>query len=107
MRRHTKHIAFKRIASDVLDHIDAILARWLPGGQLQSEEYIVRNPTRADRRLGSFSINAHRSCWADFATGNRGGDLISLAAYLFQVSQAEAAIRLATLLGVSSYDDAR
>lgn len=107
MRRHTRHIAFKRIASDALDHIDAILARWLPDGQLQSEEYVVRNPTRADKQPGSFSINVRRGCWADFATGDRGGDLISLAAYLFQLSQAEAAVRLATLLGVSPYDDER
>ena len=40
------------------------------------------NPTRADRRPGSFSVNTRTGRWADFATGDRGGDVVSLAAYL-------------------------
>jgi hypothetical protein len=39
--------------------------------------------------------------WGDFATDDRGGDLISLAAHLFRLSQAEAALRLAHMLGVA------
>jgi len=40
--------------------------------------------------------------WCDFATGDRGGDVISLAAYLFNLSQAEAARRIAAMLGISA-----
>jgi len=32
--------------------------------------------------------------WADFATGDKGGDIVSLLAYLQGVSQSEAARRL-------------
>ena len=39
--------------------------------------------------------------WADFATGDRGGDAISLAAYLFGLSQADAARRVSTMVGLS------
>jgi hypothetical protein len=38
--------------------------------------------------------------WADFATGDRGGDVVSLAAYLSHLKQSEAAEKLAGMLGV-------
>jgi len=38
--------------------------------------------------------------WADFATDDKGGDVISLAAYLSGLSQAEAARELARALGI-------
>ena len=38
--------------------------------------------------------------WADFATGDKGGDVVSLAAYLSGTGQTEAARALADMLGV-------
>jgi len=38
--------------------------------------------------------------WSDFATGDKGGDVISLAAYLSGTGQVEAACALAEMLGV-------
>ena len=49
---------------------------------------------------GSFRLNLLTGRWADFAIGVGGGDLISLAAYLFGIGQAEAAVRIADMLGV-------
>lgn len=77
-----------------------ILRRWLPEGQRQGSEYLALNPHRDDRHLGSFRINLRTGRWADFATGDKGGDVISLAAFLFGLSQAVAARRLAIMLGV-------
>ncbi len=77
-----------------------ILRRWLPEGQRQGSEYLALNPHRDDRHLGSFRINLRTGRWADFATGDKGGDVISLAAFLFGLSQAVAARRLANMLGV-------
>ena len=37
----------------------------------------------------------------DFATGDRGADLVSLAAYLFKLSQADAAVKVADMIGSS------
>ena len=48
----------------------------------------------------SFSVNLNTGRWADFATGDEGGDVVSLAAYIFGTSQVEAARTLATSLGV-------
>ena len=63
------------------------------------QEYEARNPTRSDRRPGSFKVNIRNGKWADFATGDKGGDVISLAAYLSGTDQAEAARALAGMLG--------
>ncbi len=100
-----QRIAYRRIARAALVQCDAVLAQWLPGGQVRSGEYLVRNPKRADDKPGSFSINIRSGRWADFATGDSGGDLISLAAYLFHLSQAEAAKGLAEMLGESLYEE--
>ena len=45
-------------------------------------------------------INVHTGKWADFATGDAGGDIVSLRAYLTGKGQVEAARELALLLGV-------
>jgi hypothetical protein len=95
-----KSIDFARINSAALPMLPALLNRWLPNGRREGSEYVARNPMRADRRPGSFCINMRTGKWADFATGDRGGDVISLAAYLSGRSQADAARALADMLGV-------
>ena len=69
----------------------AILMRLLPGGLVRGQEYVARNPTRADRKLGSFKINLQTGRWSDFATGDSGGDVISLVAYVQRIGQLDAA----------------
>jgi hypothetical protein len=93
---------FSTINAAVIRVLPAILTRWLPGGRLQRREYVALNPKRADRHLGSFRINVQTGRWADFATGDGGGDPISLAAYLFDLSQVEAARQLAEMVGLRS-----
>jgi hypothetical protein len=60
----------------------------------------VRNPRRNDRRPGSFSVNVRTGRWADFASGDKGGDVVSLAAFIFNLEQGEAARRLAKMLNM-------
>ncbi len=95
-------VDFAAINRAALGSLPAILARWLPYGQTEGTEYVARNPTRADRRPGSFKINLHTGLWADFATGERGGDVVSLGAYLAGVGQYEAARNLARMLGIET-----
>jgi hypothetical protein len=66
----------------------------LPNGELRGCEWVAINPTRSDKRLGSFLINTITGKYSDFATNDRGGDLISLYAYLKQISNYEAACRI-------------
>lgn len=92
--------SFEEINRAALAALPSILDRWLPDGRRDGPEFTVRNPTRADRRAGSFKVNLRTGKWSDFATGDKGGDPVSLAAYLFGLTQAEAARRLADMLGV-------
>jgi hypothetical protein len=96
-----RNISFSAINSVALRELPSLLARWLPDGKATGREYVARNPRRADCHLGSFKVNLVTGRWADFATGDRGGDPVSLAAYLFGLSQLEAAVRLGRILGMS------
>jgi len=55
-----------------------------------------------DRNPGSFSVNLRTGKWADFATGDAGGDPVSLAAYVLNISQIEAARVIAGMVGVNT-----
>jgi hypothetical protein len=93
-------IDFREINRIALSHLPALCRRWLPDGKFVGPEFRARNPNRADRHIGSFSINVRTGRWADFATGDRGGDVVSLTAYLHGLSQCQAALRLSDMLGV-------
>ena len=96
----TGHIDFGDINRAALDLLPELCMRWLPDGRRHGQEYVARNPLRDDKHAGSFSINLRTGRWADFAIGVRGGDPISLAAYLSGIGQADAARHLAHMLGV-------
>jgi hypothetical protein len=98
-RRRIRRVSFQAISAAALVHLPALVRRWLPDGRLQGQEWVSRNPTRDDRKPGSFKINLRSGRWADFATGAKGGDVISLAAHLFGLSQVAAARKLAAMLG--------
>lgn len=100
MEQH--RIDFARVNYAALVRLDDILHRWLPGGRVEGNEYVVLNPRRPDRRLGSFKVNLKTGKWADWSSGDKGGDPVSLAAFLFDLSQAEAARRLAEMLGIAA-----
>ncbi len=99
---HRSRVKFDHIAASALPYLPQLLSRWLPHGRRQGHEWVALNPRRADAHLGSFSINLVTGRWADFATGDKGGDVISLAAYLFHLSQAEAARRIAHMLDIGA-----
>ena len=95
---------FRRINRAGLARLPDLLARWLPGGRIEGTEYVALNPRRADHQPGSFKINLATGQWADFAVaGARGGDVVSLAAYLGDIGQTEAAERLAAMLGIGAH----
>lgn len=71
-------IDFQLIAATALTSARRLLLDWIPGGEWSGDEYKPRNPTRDDKRPGSFVINAKTGKWIDNATGDAGGDLISL-----------------------------
>jgi hypothetical protein len=99
-RTRNSNIDFPAVNRAAVPHIPSLVQAWLPGGRRRGHEYLALNPRRHDRHLGSFCINLDNGRWADFATGDKGGDVISLAAFIFGTTQAEAARTIASTLGV-------
>ncbi|GEO16003.1 hypothetical protein [Microvirga aerophila] len=91
---------FATVAKAALAALPTLLKRWLPDGHREGSEWVALNPRRKDHARGSFKINLKTGRWADFATGDRGGDAISLLAYLRNVSQRDAAHDLSRDLGM-------
>ncbi|HEV2604070.1 MAG TPA: hypothetical protein VGU24_10465 [Microvirga sp.] len=100
MKSQRSAIDFAAVNRTATGTLPALLQRWLPNGRRKGREWVACNPKRADRTPGSFKVNLLTGRWADFATGDRGGDVVSLAAYLFDLSQGQAAQRLAQMLGL-------
>lgn len=99
-----RRIAFGRIAEAALARSESIVMRWCPDGRREGAEWVARNPTRADHRPGSFKVNLRTGRWGDFSTGDKGGDLIALAAFLFDLDMGEAARRVADMCGVDPHE---
>src|SRR5271165_6195974 len=95
-------IDFDGINRAALGALPVLIRRWVPDGRRRGCEWVARNPTRNDRKAGSFSINLRTGHWAEFADSGpaRGGDVICLYAYLRGIRQGDAARELAELLRV-------
>lgn len=96
--------SFAEVKAAALHAIDRVLAHWLPGGKLvdANKEYTAPNPTRADKHAGSLKVNMGKGTWCDFATGDKGGDLIDLVCYLDSCSSVDACNKLAGFLNVKA-----
>ncbi len=99
-----KHPTFAQVKRASLQAIERVLAHWLPGGQRVDggKEYTAPNPTRADKHAGSLKVNLAKGTWSDFATGDKGGDLIDLVRYLDGSSEVGACNTLAEFLCVTA-----
>lgn len=94
-------VNIEAVAAAALDAIDRLLPEWLPDGKRESDEWSATNPTRHDKKRGSFKVNMRTGAWSDFALGDAGGDLVSLYRYIFFLpSQVEAARELGERLNV-------
>jgi putative DNA primase/helicase len=95
-------INFKEINERTIPHIEAILSQLKIETRLTGKELQFINPLRNDSDFGSASINVESGMWADFAEADdqkaKGGDLISLVAYLTGTSQSLAAEKLQSFL---------
>jgi hypothetical protein len=100
--RKSGRIDFTRINAAALVNLGAICRRLLPNGRREGNEFVALNPRRNDHNLGSFKINLRSGVWCDFASGDRGGDPVSLVAFIEGCRQSEAALKLARMLGLDA-----
>ncbi|AMQ86886.1 DUF927 domain-containing protein [Pseudomonas glycinae] len=98
-----KRPSFADVKAAALKDIDRVLVHWLPNGKRVDggKEYTAPNPTRSDKRAGSLKVNLNKGTWADFATGDKGGDLIDLVRYLDGGTDVDACHKLADWLNVA------
>lgn len=94
-------VDFKSIGASALASIESLLDQWLPGGKNSgSGNWLTKNPVRNESNA-SLSISLATGAWHDFASDDKGGDLISLYAYIHGLSQSAAAAELGRNFGLS------
>ncbi len=96
--RPLPHLDFAAINAAALPHLETLCQRWLPGGKRIGLEWTcgsLRGETGT-----SCKVNLRTGRWADFASGDKGGDVVSLAAAVHQIGQGEAARNLARMFGI-------
>ena len=95
---------FKKLGAMAQGYIEQLLSILGVPHKVSGNEIMMLNVKRADRNFGSFSVNRHTGAWCDFATNDKGGDVISLCAYLLSCSQHEAAQYIIQLLHLSEWE---
>lgn len=85
-------INYAQLNEQLLSQARILLPGWLPGGVARGNEFKAGN-LQGDRGT-SLSVNIVTGAWADFATGEKGGDMISLYAAIKGLQQHEAALQL-------------
>ncbi|MFN7184828.1 MAG: hypothetical protein ACK5VE_00465, partial [Alphaproteobacteria bacterium] len=98
-------IDFGRIAAAALQNAASLVENWLPKGKRVGHEWQCGSLTGDEG--SSCSVNLNTGAWADFATDEAGGDLISLYAAIHRIGQGKAARELAEQLGMDTSDGAR
>lgn len=86
-------IDFEGLAAALLARARDFIPSWLPGGKLVGHEYTCGSLLGG--RGDSFKANINTGAWADFASTDKGGDLISLYAAINKIKNSEAAKTLA------------
>ena len=79
---------FSALAQRLLISSETLVPQWLPGGRRRGHEWVCGDLAGGEGT--SLSVNLLSGRWADFATSDRGGDLISLYAAIHELPMAEA-----------------
>lgn len=106
MREGSVSEVIRQVAALALRAADYLVPEWLPDGRRQGGEWVAVNRARGDRRPGSFGVSLETGRWNDFADDTaKGGDLVSLLAYLRGCRQVDAAQEIDRQLGLGLFAD--
>lgn len=94
----TKTIDFPTLSAELLARAETLIPGWLQGGRKDGHEW--RCGSLSGDHGDSFGVNLRSGKWSDFATGESGGDLISLYAAIHGMKQIEAARELSDQLNI-------
>lgn len=84
----TERIDFAGLARELLAAAETLVPQWLPEGTRRGREWVVGS--LSGEKGDSCAVNLKTGMWADFATGERGGDLLSLYAAIHSMRQVDA-----------------
>ncbi len=79
---------FAALAARLLQQSRSLLPAWFPAGRWNGHEYTLGN--LQGEPGDSLSINSNNGKWSDFASGEKGGDLLALYAAAHGMKQSEA-----------------
>lgn len=91
------------------ERIEPLCRELLPDGRRESNHWVARNPTRADREAGSFKVwlkGQGRGAWIDYATGEKG-DVIDLIVFVHGTDRSQALAWAKGWLGITRMDDSQ
>ncbi len=91
-------INFRALADALLAMADSIVPAWLPGGRFNGHEYVCA--TLSGGEGSSCSVNVRTGQWADFASDEKGGDLVSLYGAIYGMDMGKAAVSVARDYGL-------
>jgi hypothetical protein len=91
-------IKFRELAAALLVRAGDLVPAWLPGGHRAGHEWVCAGLSGG--KGSSCSVNTVTGQWADFASDERGGDLLSLYAAIHGLEMARAAIHVARAEGL-------
>lgn len=92
---------FSAINAAALARLPDVVARLLPGGRSKGAHWHAGSlGGEAGDSLRVRLVGERAGAWCDFASGEKGGDPVSLAAAVARVPQDEGARRLALMLGM-------
>ena len=91
-------INFAALADALLQRADTLLPAWLPGGAKRGHEYVCASLSGGQG--SSLSVNITNGRWADFATDEKGRDLVGLYAAINDLDMGHAAVQVARAEGL-------
>jgi putative DNA primase/helicase len=86
-------INFQALAAALLDRAEYVVPAWLPGGHKNGHEWVCGSLSGG--KGSSTSVNLTTGAWADFASDEKGGDLVSLYAAVHGLTMGRAALAVA------------
>lgn len=86
-------INFQALSDALLSRAETLVPAWLPGGRRNGHEWVCGGLHGGEGT--SCSVNLHTGRWADFASDEKGGDLVSLYAAIHGLDQGKAAVAVA------------
>jgi hypothetical protein len=87
-----------RVNAAALNKLPAIVKRWLPDGHMNAKYWVAKSPRGLVHHAAGLRVNLKDGRWRDYATGEAGADVISLAAFVGGSSNEDAAKNLARML---------